>query len=137
MLVRLIYYSTVGKINGFSEINEILEKSKRNNAELSITGMLYFDEKYFLQVLEGDRKNVSDLMFKIAKDVRHSDIVIVNITEINKRKFHKWNMVYSGGLKIDNEALLQFSPMRKFDPEQLSQDNFEALIDYIYSNLTK
>jgi len=131
MLVRLIYYSTVGKIKGFAEINEILENSKRNNAELSITGMLYFDEKYFLQVLEGDRKNVSELMFKIAKDERHSDIVIVNISEINRRKFHKWNMVYSGGLKIDNETLIQFSPMRKFAPEQLSQDNFEALIDYI------
>ena len=66
MLVRLIYYSSVGNIKSLSDIQQILEKSQINNAKKSISGMLYFDDNYFIQVLEGDRKLVSDLMFKIS-----------------------------------------------------------------------
>lgn len=136
MLTRLIYYSTVAKIDGISEINKILEKSKDNNAERSVTGMLFFNEKYFIQVLEGDRKKVTELMLKIAQDDRHSDIVLVDVSEIGERKFHGWEMVYAGRMKMDNQTLMRFAPHRKFDPDELTTDNFKAMIDYFYDQLT-
>ena len=137
MLIRLIYYSKVGNIKGIYEINEILEKSKVNNAKLSVTGMLFFDEKYFIQVLEGNRDQVSELMLKIAKDERHHDVVLVDISEISSRKFTKWNMVYAGGAQIDNKDLMQFSPSESFDPSRLTKNNFVDMINFIYDNVKK
>ena len=137
MLTRLVYYSTVTNIKGINEIKEILEKSRVNNAELSITGMLFFDEKYFIQVLEGDRKAVSEMMLKISHDERHKDVVFVDISEISERKFGGWEMVYAGGMGIDNEVLMRFSPERKFNPDGLSKANFEAMVEYLYGKLSK
>ncbi|MBP8849127.1 MAG: BLUF domain-containing protein [Breznakibacter sp.] len=137
MLVRLIYYSSVGNIKSLSDIQQILEKSQINNAKKSISGMLYFDDNYFIQVLEGDRKLVSDLMFKISKDERHTDIVIVNITEINQRMFSKWSMLSAAGVKMDKDTLMQFSANGTFNPNQLSQGNFDAFVGYVYSQINK
>lgn len=137
MLARLLYYSTVTNIRGIDEIKEILEKSKVNNSELSITGMLFFDEKYFIQVLEGDRKAVSEMMLKISKDERHKDVVFVDISEVSERKFGGWEMVYAGGMGIDNDVLMRFSPERKFDPDSLTMANFDAMVEYLYQKIKK
>ena len=138
MLVRLIYYSSVGNIKSMADIQEILDKSQKNNAAKSISGMLYFDDNYFIQVLEGDRKLLSELMFKISKDERHTNIVIVNMTEISQRMFSKWSMMNAAGIKMDKETLMQFSTSgTTFDPNQLTQANFDALVQYIYNQMSK
>ncbi|EKF9603853.1 BLUF domain-containing protein, partial [Vibrio cholerae] len=47
--IRLIYVSTVTESLKHSDIELILEHAKKYNFERDITGVLYFNNEYFLQ----------------------------------------------------------------------------------------
>ena len=74
MLVRLMYASRAANSVNQNELVAILKKSKANNAEVGVTGVLCFSSGIFLQVLEGGRLQVSALYNKIATDPRHHDV---------------------------------------------------------------
>ena len=44
-----------------AEIESLLLKARCNNGQQDITGLLLFHEGAFLQVLEGDRRTISNL----------------------------------------------------------------------------
>ena len=52
----------------------ILRKSKANNPQLGVTGVLCFSEGIFLQVLEGGRSAVNRLYNRIVSDSRHTEV---------------------------------------------------------------
>ncbi|WP_224217299.1 BLUF domain-containing protein [Vibrio cholerae] len=76
--IRLIYVSTVTESLKHSDIELILEHAKKYNFERDITGVLYFNNEYFLQCLEGDREKVNLLYNNIIKDHRHNRVVILD-----------------------------------------------------------
>lgn len=123
MLTRLIYYSEVAEINSTEDISQILQVAESYNKGLGLTGCLYFDEKYFIQILEGDRKKVSHLYNKLSKDKRHKNIVLVDVSPIAKRDFAEWSILYLGKIKLKNEKLLKFSPNLEFNPDEMSTEN--------------
>lgn len=123
MLVRLLYYSEVAEIKTTSDITDILKAAEEYNKKNGLTGCLYFDEKYFIQVLEGDRQKVSSLYHKIAKDKRHKNIVLVDVSTIAKRDFAAWTILYLGKIKPKEEVLIQFSPDVDFNPTNMSAQN--------------
>jgi hypothetical protein len=55
--------------------------------------LLYFDNK-FMQLLEGDEKNVKLLYADICKDNRHQQIVTLKEGPANKRLFPNWAMSF-------------------------------------------
>ena len=99
-LFRLVYYSrnivkTLGQPVS-SEIKSILNSAAKNNPSLGLTGALIFNDAYFAQVLEGDRKAVTATFCKIAGDPRHSDLVIMKAEPIEQRTFLRWSMAFAG-----------------------------------------
>ncbi len=100
-LVHCIY-SSVGTIE-FSQddILALLEKARRNNAGLGVTGMLLYDSGSFFQVLEGEPEVVTSLLEKIQQDKRHDRVVRIIYEEIEARDFSEWTMGYSGVTRED------------------------------------
>ena len=90
MDVQLIYVSDNYTEKG--EIEEILEKSRKNNANLEITGILLYTEDNFLQCLEGDYTKVMSLYDKIKADKRHGNVRLISLHSIEKRDFPNWAM---------------------------------------------
>lgn len=86
----------ISKYTGSDNITDVLadirKTSKENNQEAMITGVLFFHEGQFLQVIEGDEVHLRDLMGRIKKDARHSDVDILIDTAVEKRGFSHWNM---------------------------------------------
>ena len=80
---------------------ELLDKAKRKNAQLGVTGMLLYDKGSFFQVLEGDPETVKSLIKTIQKDDRHDHVVKIIFEPIEERDFSDWTMGYSD-LKIDD-----------------------------------
>ena len=75
-------------------ISALLLKSRTYNLTNAITGcLLYYDQK-FIQLIEGDEKNVQDLYQRISKDPRHTDIMVLGENHIEERTFADWNMAY-------------------------------------------
>jgi DNA-binding CsgD family transcriptional regulator len=88
----LIYTSESTQDYKFDEINNIATVSRILNAEKSITGILLYDTKNFLQILEGDESRIDALMQTIKQDGRHKNIHIVISEKLKMRKFENWSM---------------------------------------------
>jgi hypothetical protein len=90
-MIRLLYISTsrLAPDSQEKQLREILDASKRNNADLGITGMLVHGGGMFLQVLEGPDNNVLRIYSKILDDPRHTDSQIVLISVAEERA---WSM---------------------------------------------
>lgn len=91
-IYQLVYASK--SLEGFTErdLIEILQKSRKNNKEISITGALVYNKGYFLQMLEGEQVVVETLFKKIAQDARHEKISRFYQGKAPTRIFPDWYM---------------------------------------------
>ncbi|HGS4624578.1 TPA: BLUF domain-containing protein, partial [Vibrio cholerae] len=96
--------------------------------ERDITGVLYFNNEYFLQCLEGDREKVNLLYNNIIKDHRHNRVVILDYQEIRNRDFQDWSMGYIPISSITKPLVLKFSSSSDFNPYQLSDSSAYMLL---------
>jgi hypothetical protein len=96
MIHQLVYYSrnTVpgGDRQMLTNLREIVSVSQRNNSRDSVTGFLIFDKTWFLQILEGERAQVTETYNRIARDSRHSSATIMNVQDAATRSFPNWTM---------------------------------------------
>jgi hypothetical protein len=102
------------------ELVSILRKSKVNNPQLGVTGVLCFSEGIFLQVLEGGRSFVNRLYNRIASDARHSDVELLCYEEIGERHFAGWSMGQVNMTRMNPALLLKYSERPTLDPYAVS-----------------
>jgi hypothetical protein len=79
---------------GPEEVDAIMAAARVNNPLDGITGVLIFNGSAFLQILEGSRLAVDDLVKKLALDSRHSNMSIRDDRLIETRTFPDWSMAY-------------------------------------------
>lgn len=75
-------------------MKSILTASRRNNASDAITGLLMFNGKRFMQVLEGPPEAVQATFARICGDRRHRAPVLLSQTAVSHREFGDWSMGY-------------------------------------------
>lgn len=93
MYYRLIYISTATKREKLTgQIHDILNVAVNVNKSLGITGYLVEFDGTFIQVLEGPREKVLPLYFKIERDERHKDVILIEYRKVEARKFKRWSM---------------------------------------------
>ena len=90
----LIYRSETTTTLLEEELALILTQARNRNKAMDITGMLlYFDGK-FLQLLEGEEKDVKQIYESICKDARHKSIKMLKDGNIDTRLFPGWSMSF-------------------------------------------
>lgn len=99
-LYQLIYISEL--TTDESVLNSIHSHAVRNNTARTVTGMLLFSQGRFLQVLEGERKDVQHTFDRIKEDARHDHVTLISESPIAERSFSHWNMGFKR-LKSDDE----------------------------------
>ena len=87
MTYQIIYSSEASTPMQTDDLEELLGHSRRSNGAKGITGALVYAEGIFMQILEGDRPKLQDLMAKIRKDVRHETVVVLRECEIQSKVF--------------------------------------------------
>lgn len=131
-LSRMIYYSKnaipPGQQTAFKEIKQILKKSVDHNKATSVSGALLFNQLYFAQVLEGDRKAITETFCRISQDSRHSDIVLLEAKPVDERIFREWSMAFAGHSDVAEELYRRFSTGSNFEPSKMTAD---ALLGFI------
>ena len=100
-LIHCIYASRATTDLSGADIQRVLERSRHNNAERGITGMLLFIEGSFFQVLEGDAKVVDEIYETIARDARHDRVTQIIREPISKRCFGAWSMGFTSVERTD------------------------------------
>ena len=129
MLVRLMYASRATDSVDQEVLSAILKKSKANNPDLGVTGVLCFSGGIFLQVLEGGRSPVSALYNRIASDPRHRDVVLLSYEEIGERSFASWSMGQVNLNRLNPGLLLKYSERPELDPYAVSGEVSLALFN--------
>lgn len=76
------------------DLEEILEQARISNATTGITGALVYIDGVFLQILEGESGSVMALMARIAADLRHEAVTVLQEAEIPAAIFSEWQMAY-------------------------------------------
>ena len=116
MLVRLLYASRALKDIDSAFIESILDKSRSHNPNAGVTGILCYSGRIFMQVLEGNRREVSHLYNSIVADSRHTDVEILLFEDIMERRFFNWTMGQVNLAKVNPSTLLKYSEKPVLDP---------------------
>lgn len=135
-LVRLTYVSEAVNLNP-SDIEHILNASRKNNDSNDISGILCFNRNYFLQSLEGGRQVVNSTYQRIMHDKRHANPVIIGYSEVAQRLLPKWSMAYVGEGKHFEEDIFRFSTSHDFNPYNMGTKSLIGLLETIAENQLK
>lgn len=101
-IFKLLYRSQSRSEASRNQVQQIVETSTRNNARADITGLLLYNGKIFLQLLEGEEKAVRRCYEKISQDSRHIFPVILAHVTSEKRLFPAWKM---GSVEMKPETI--------------------------------
>lgn len=107
-MYELIYCSIAKPDLAEKDIFDILAKARDFNSKNDITGCLLLHNNEFIQILEGDKKVLQDLIEKIKKDDRHGNVMVLAENYIEKRVFEKWSMAYH---KVENHDIINVDKM--------------------------
>ncbi|WP_294532175.1 phosphate-starvation-inducible PsiE family protein [uncultured Rhodoblastus sp.] len=122
-MIEISYISAATNPMSTQDLLDLLQKSRENNANNGITGMLLYGNGAFLQVLEGDERVVDALIATIRKDPRHTNLKMIYRKNIERRQYSDWTMGFKhiSEKELQNvEGLRDFSE-KDFSPDYLSQ----------------
>jgi hypothetical protein len=100
---RTFYVSRATNPFDTASIDSLLQRSRRSNEGLRITGCLLFSGRCFAQVLEGERSAVLALARRIASDPRHADVRVVNEGARPGRDYAGWAMGYLHDVSVEDD----------------------------------
>jgi len=96
-LRQLVYISYVSESIDPVDFRKILDKSRLNNRQSSVTGLLLSDGRQFLQALEGEADEVETVFQRISTDPRHNGITSLAERTVGFREFGNWTMAANDG----------------------------------------
>jgi hypothetical protein len=77
-------------------IEAIVAGARVHNALVGITGALVCTRGYFAQLIEGTDEALENLMHHIKSDHRHTDVTMLRVEVIPRRRLPEWTLAYSG-----------------------------------------
>lgn len=128
MLTRLIYASEAGAPLQASGLEDMLRTARAKNRLRDITGLLVFDHRYFLQALEGDRQQLSDLYGSLVRDTRHHRLLLLQCVAVDERQFVDWSMGFAPADAARQRLLLRHTASSQFEPHRLTASTAWSLL---------
>jgi Sensors of blue-light using FAD len=131
-LYRLVYFSRnrggESPEGMVATIEAILIASRRNNANVGVTGALMFNAGCFAQVLEGPKDAVVNTFERIQQDERHGDLSVLSFGPVVERAFERWSMGFVGEAVKDARRYDAVAGESGYDPSCMTGDTlFETL----------
>jgi hypothetical protein len=99
-LTQLIYVSKASQLMGMLSLTQILDSSVRWNEAHELTGVLFYDNGHFCQLLEGDKFEILNVWERINNDKRHEVLRRLELSSINQRNYPDWKMRFYGAEQI-------------------------------------
>jgi hypothetical protein len=103
-LVELSYVSKATQDMGLSSLVHLFDVSFNWNQGHELTGVLFYENGHFAQILEGRREDVIFIWEKIQTDYRHQVLHRIELEEIDQRLFPSWALRFYGGDQIAKDV---------------------------------
>jgi len=92
MPFRIAYASRTAGYNSATRMAQISAEAARDNLPQSISGVIVHEKGINLQWIEGQAKDVCELMSRISTDHRHKDVTVLEAGWIPRRRYANWPM---------------------------------------------
>jgi hypothetical protein len=120
-IYHLVYSSEASAPMSVEELQGLLRQARAYNQDHRLTGMLFYSEGQpgtsspgsFFQVLEGEEEIVRELVARIGRDSRHTNLQILIEAAAPQRMFPDWSMGFVSVIPPDMEALTGYVDPRK------------------------
>jgi uncharacterized membrane protein (DUF373 family) len=136
-MIQVSYISSAKEPWTTHELLGLLQSCREQNAGRGVTGMLLYGNATFLQVLEGEERVIDDLVERIRKDQRHTNLQILHRKTIERRQYSDWSM---GFKRVSDRELQGIEGLRNFtekdfNPEYLIQH--DAIVQSLMNHFRK
>ncbi len=121
-LIGYVSNSLIPKENFKRDVENIARSSSENNMAQNITGILFFKNGEFLQIIEGREKDLRAVMKRIENDTRHENVTYVIDEPIKEAGFQTWSMHF---LDLDSPTKYGLKSMRHIR-EGFQKNNLNA-----------
>ena len=91
-LKSLAYTSLARPDLSSADVRAIHQTARHLNALDGVTGLLIYNGRQFLQVIEGAESAINDLLQRLRADPRHSGLTVEDQRFIDDREFPDWAM---------------------------------------------
>jgi len=128
-MFQILYTSEARVSFSPGELTELLAAARRRNERVGVTGMLLFCRGHFLQMLEGDARDVIATFERIEKDGRHAHVTTLyrGHSPVG-RAFAEWSM---GFHRIEGPEDAPPGFVRINDRLDLAQFDHVAALDFL------
>jgi len=133
ILLSLTYIGKNSEKNNGIELTRILEQWRRNNEISDVTSALIVNDNYLIQNIEGSRPVINDVLAKLINE--YSDILphIVEIEEIEVRRWDGFLIKYLTSSAEDEEhALKSFSAGNDFNPYLMKRTQIKHFLTAVF-----
>jgi len=130
MLYQLLYVSDFDA-SVPSDMDAIVQRAKEVNERLHVTGALWFDGRTFLQMLEGGRAALSEVLTRIMRSNVHRNVELVCFRPAAERLFSDWSMAYFHAGDEDGGVVKKFSVDNEFRPRDMSAESLISFMRYL------
>ena len=106
-LYKIIYCSVATQALSAEALGRLVVQTRAHNDREGITGILCYANQQFFQVLEGEQTAVEELFFRISRDPRHADLILLFRASVAQRHFPSWS-VFSHVDKVALQRLISY-----------------------------
>lgn len=99
-LVEISYVSEATQQMGVLALMNLLDTASNRNQDHQVTGVLFFDNGIFGQIIEGRACFLLPIWESIMRDPRHRNIQVLDTRKIAERRFGNWSMAFYGSEEI-------------------------------------
>lgn len=86
-VTQILYTSTAVEPFTQPQLKQLLARARAHNEPLGISGMLVYDDGFFVQVLEGPEEAVQPLFAAIERDPRHTNMRLLLRHTLAEKEF--------------------------------------------------
>ena len=91
-LISVSYISKATQEMGVLALMRLTDQASQLNQKLGLSGVLFYENQHFGQILEGPRAEVIKIWEKIKRDPRHQQVRLLKMEGISERNFPAWSM---------------------------------------------
>lgn len=91
-MLSVIYVSWATAAISAGELQQLADEAAAANAARDVTGLLAYNSRGYMQLLEGDGEDVLDTIRRIERDERHGNITFIRQQQRDTRECPDWSM---------------------------------------------
>lgn len=137
MLVQLLYISSHNNV--LPQVTEVKDYMKNvvtdKNIKRELSSILLASDKYYIQLIEGNREPVNRLYNRIVFDARHNNVTLLRYVSVKSREFGAWPAAYVDIAEFNVGSFNLLTPTNDIDISTISSAQAVTIVRRIYAHL--